>query len=164
MMISIRRSQMALSPTTRILLSLASLAIGYASGLAVLEVLRVSRAKYFGFFPFDFGFHAISFAFMSFQGWLIFLLPFVITDNWRRIFEQSLKSAFVGGIAGSCLLMILLLSLLGAHALTFPNYGRACAGYALCAFAIGFVTTGLYVTFRNRKELRDASSTEGATA
>jgi hypothetical protein len=119
-----------------------------------LEVLRIVRWQYLDFFAFDFGFHAISFALMSVLGWLIFLLPFVVNESWRRMFQQPLKSAFLGGAAGSCLLMVLLLSLLGTHALAFPNYGRACSGYSLCAFVIGFVATGLYVSFRNQKELR----------
>src|ERR1700690_2345882 len=140
-------SPMALPPTTRVLLSLCSLVSGYAGGLVVLGVLRVLRSRYFGLFGFEFGFHAISFAFMSLLGWLLFLLPFVVTEYWRSRFQQPLKSAFVGGVAGSCLLVILLLSFLGKTLLVFPDYVWDCGGYVLCAFAIGSVSTGLYVSF-----------------
>jgi hypothetical protein len=149
---------MALPPTTRVLLSFCSLVIGYAGGLAVLGVLRVLRSRYFGLFGFEFGFHAISFAFMSLLGWLLFLLPFVVTEYWRSRFQQPLKSAFVGGVAGSCLLTILLLSFLGKSAFAFPYYAWDCGGYVLCAFTIGSVSTGMYVSFRNRKELRRVSN------
>jgi len=138
--------------TTRISLSLSSLAIGYTSGIAVMEVLRVVRWRYVGIFAFGFGFHVGLFALMTSLGWLTFLLPFVVIENRRRAFRKPLGSALAGGIAGSCLVMILLVSLLGRSALAFPNYGRACAGYALCAFATGFVSTGSYVLLRNQKE------------
>ena len=141
-----------MSLTTRIVLSLRSLLVGYLSGLVVLQALRMLRSWYFGFIPFDFVSHAFLFALMTLLGWLLFLLPFVVNENPTRTFQRSFNSAVVGGIAGSFLLMLLLLSLLGRSALVWPNYGRVCAGYSLCAFAIGSVATGLYVNSRNRKE------------
>lgn len=111
------------------------------------------RPRYFGFFSFGFGFHAIAFALMSVVGWLTFLMPLVVAETWKRKFRRPLQSALVGGVAGSCLLMILLLSL-GNSALTFPDYRPVFAGYGLCAFTIGFLATGLYVLSRNQKELR----------
>jgi hypothetical protein len=143
---------LSLPLATRILLSLSSILVGYASGLAVLKVLRLARWQYLNFFAFDFGFHAIVFALMSFLGWLLFLLPFVVTENWRKMFQRPLRSALVGGIAGCCLLTMVFLSFLGAHALALPDYRRSCSGYTLCAFAIGFVATGLYVALRNQME------------
>ena len=144
-----------MSLTTRIALSLRSLLLGYLSGLIVLQALRVLRSWYFGFFPFDFASHACWFALMTLLGWLLFLLPFVVNENPTRTFQRSFSSAVVGGIVGSLLLVLLLLSLLGRSALVWPNYARASVGYALCAFAIGSVATGLYVTSRNRKELSE---------
>lgn len=123
---------LGLSLTTRIVLSLRSLLFGYLSGLVVLQALRILRPWYFGFIPFDFSSHAFSFALMTLLGWLLFLLPFVVNEHKTRTFERSLNSALVGGMAGSCLLVLLLLCLLGRSALVWPNYGRVCAGY-LCA-------------------------------
>jgi hypothetical protein len=155
---------MALSLKARIAISLRSLLFGYLSGLVVLQALRMFRPWYFGFIPFDSVSHAFSFGLMTLLGWLLFLLPFVVNEKPTRTFQRPLSSALLGGIAGSCLLMLLLLSLLGRSALIWPNYGRVCIGYSLCAFAIGSVATGLYVIFRNRKEvsarIRAADATE----
>jgi hypothetical protein len=144
---------MGLPLTTRIVLSLRALLFGYLTGLVVLQALRLLRFWYFGFLPLDFASQAFLFALMTLLGWLLFLLPFVVNENPTRTFHRSFNSAVVGGMAGSCLLLLLLLSLLGRSAFVWPNYARVCIGYSLCAFAIGSVATGLYVVFRNQKEL-----------
>ena len=154
---------MGLSFNARIVLSLRSLLLGYVSGLAVMQALRMLPLWPFSLFAFSFFFHASVFALMTVLGWLLFLLPFVINENPSRTFRRPFNSALVGGIAGSSLLMILLLSFLGRSALALPNYRPACAGYALCAFAIGSVATGLYVTSRNRKELGEGIQPGQAT-
>ncbi len=143
---------MGLSITTRVVLSLRSLLFGYLSGLVVLESLRILRLWPLGLFAFSFAFHAFCFALMTVLGWLLFLLPFVVNENPKRTFRQPFSSALAGGIAGACLLTILLLALSGRSAFTSPGY-PAWAGYAVCAFAMGSVATGLYVISRNRKEL-----------
>jgi hypothetical protein len=146
---------MGLSIMARVVLSLRSLLFGYLSGLAVLESLRVLRLWPLGLFAFSFAFHVFSFALMTLLGWLLFLLPFVVNENPKRTFRQPFSSALAGGIAGACLLTILLLSLLGRSTFALPDYRPAWAGYTFCAFAIGSVATGLYVVSRNRKELSE---------
>jgi hypothetical protein len=143
---------MGLSITTRVVLSMRSLFFGYLSGLVVLESLRILRLWPLGRFAFSFAFHALCFALMTLLGWLLFLLPFVVNENPKRTFRQPFSSALAGGMAGACLLTILLLSLLGRSTFALPDYRPAWAGYAFCAFAIGSVATGLYVISRNRKE------------
>src|ERR1700680_528980 len=102
---------LGLSLTTRIVLSLRSLLFGYLSGLVVLQALRMLSSWYFGFIPFDFASQAFLFALMTLLGCVLFLLPFVVNENPTRTFQRPFNSAVVGGLVGSCLLMLLLLSL-----------------------------------------------------
>ena len=146
---------MELSLATRVALSLRSLFLGYLSGLLVVQGLRVLPLWPFSLFAFSFTFHALSFLSITFVGWVTFLLPLVVFESPRRRFQKPFSATIAGGVAGSCLVMILLVSLLGRSAFALPGYAPACAGYALCAFVIGSLATGLYVTSRNRKELTE---------